>query len=312
MGVRSRAMVVEGLLERDGEWSAIDRRCRSLAAGEGGGVALVVGEAGIGKSALLLWARSRAEQLGIRVLRGSGAALEREFGFGLVRQLLEREVRQLSPSESKRVFVGPAAPAAGVFGLPARALVPALETDPSFLVRHALVWVIEALGERGPLVLVVDDLQWVDGASLRWLAHLARRVEALPVLVLGALRTGEVPAAPEAVAELEAAAGTDLLWPAPLSAEAVVALTREELGRGDREFAMRCHDATAGNPLLVRELLRAVSEEGLAPTLESATRLETLAAQRLGERVVRRLGRLSAPARALASAVAVLEAAERG
>jgi DNA-binding CsgD family transcriptional regulator len=301
---------MEALLERDREWSAIDRRCRALLAGEGGGVVLLVGEAGIGKTALLLGARGRAEQLGLRVLRAAGAALEREFGFGVVRQLLEREVRALAPVDRELVFAGPAAPAAGVFGLPVRQRAAAAETDQTFLVRHALVWVLEALADRGPLALVVDDLQWVDGASLRWFAHLARRIEAMPVLMLAACLAGEEPAAPEAVGELELVAGADLLRPAPLSAEAVRALAAAELGTSDHEFALRCHEATAGNPLLVRELLRAASGEGLAPTRESAARLERLAAQRLGDRVIRRLGRLSGPARELAAAVAVLEAAE--
>jgi DNA-binding CsgD family transcriptional regulator len=227
-----------------------------------------------------------------------------------VRQLLEREVWALPSSERKRVFAGAAGPAAGVLGLPARDRVPVSETDPAFLVRHALVWVLEALAEPGPVAVVVDDLQWADAASLRWLADLARRIEEMPVLVLGALRTGEPPTAPEAVAEVEAAAGADLLRPAALSVEAVAALTMVELGAGDPEFALRCHQATAGNPLLVRELLRAVSEEGLAPVRASAAKLEELAGQRLGERVLRRVARLSASARELASAVAVLEAAE--
>jgi hypothetical protein len=166
----------------------------------------------------------------------------------------------------------------------------AVEGDRTFLVRHTLVWVLDSLAERGPIVLVVDDLRWADGASLRWLAYLARRIGELPVLLLAALRTGEEPAAPDAVGELQAVAGTGLLRPAPLSPAAVGALAFAQLGAGDPEFARRCYVATAGNPLLVRELLRGASEEGLAPTAESAARLEALAAQRLGDRVVRRLG----------------------
>ena len=98
-----------------------------------------------------------------------------------------------------------------------------------------------------------------------------------------------------------------MCWlPARLSARAVSALAVGELGAADAEFTVRCHEATAGNPLLVRELLRAAREDALAPTRESAARLEALAAQRLGDRVVRRLARLSGDARELAGAVAVL------
>ncbi len=167
-----------------------------------------------------------------------------------------------------------------------------------------------ALAEHEPLVLIVDDLQWVDGASLRWLAHLARRVEDVPLLLLMARRSGEPSASDDALAELRAVAGEDVLRPAALSAQGVSELAVGELGEADSEFTTRCHEATAGNPLLVRELLRAAREDALSPTRESAERLQTLGAQRLGDRVVARLARLSENAGELADAVAVLETGE--
>jgi DNA-binding CsgD family transcriptional regulator/tetratricopeptide (TPR) repeat protein len=273
-------------------------------------VILIVGEAGIGKTALLLEARRLAEQSGVRVLRASGVTLERDFGYGVVRQLLEPAVRVLTNASREQVFSGPAAPAADVFGLALRERGVAHTMDRAFLVRHALVSLVWGLAERGPLLLWVDDLQWVDGASLRWLAHLSRRVEGVPLFLLMALRSGEESASDEALAELRAAAGDGVLEPAALSARAVSELAISELGGADDDFALRCHEATAGNPLLVRELLRAAREDALSPTRESAARLETLAAQRLGDRVVRRLARLSAEARELAGAVAVLGAGD--
>ncbi len=300
---------MDNLLEREAERSAIHRRCLAVADGASS-VILIVGEAGIGKTALLLEARHLAEQSGVRVLRASGATLERDFGYGVVRQLLEPAVRVLTSADRERVFSGPAAPAADVFGLALRERGGAHNMDRAFLVRHALVSLVWALAEQGPLLLLVDDLQWVDGASLRWLAHLARRVEDVPLLLLMALRSGEESASDEALAELRAAAGDGVLEPAALSTQAVSALAVSELGDADDDFALRCHEATAGNPLLVRELLRAAREDALSPTRESATRLETLAAQRLGDRVVRRLARLSAEARELAGAVAVLGAGD--
>ncbi len=301
--------MMESLLEREAERSAIHRGCLAVAGGSGG-VILVVGEAGIGKTALLLEARRLAEQSGVRVLRAAGATLERDFGYGVVRQLLEPAVRVLTSASRERVFAGAAAPAADVFGLALRERGVARDMDRAFLVRHALVSFVWALAESSPLLLVIDDLQWVDGASLRWLAHLSRRVEGVPLLLLMALRSGEESVSDETLAELCAVAADGVLAPAALSAQAVNALAVSELGDADEHFALRCHEATAGNPLLVRELLRAAREDALSPTRESAARLETLAAQRLGDRVVQRLARLSGEARELAGAVAVLGAGD--
>lgn len=300
---------MDGLLEREGERSAIREGCVAVAGGAGR-VLLIVGEAGIGKTALLHEARRLEGELGVRVLRASGAMLERDFGYGVVRQLFEREVHSLTGVDRERLFSGPSAPAADVFGLALRGGGSASETDRAFLVRHALVSLACVLAKREPLVLIVDDLQWVDGASLRWLAHLARRVEDAPLTLLMAQRSGEPSASDDALAELRAVAGDDVLRPAALSARAVSALAVGELGEADAEFTTRCHQATAGNPLLVRELLRAAREDALPPTRESAERLQTLAAQRLGDRVVRRLARLSGEACGLAGAVAVLGAGE--
>jgi DNA-binding CsgD family transcriptional regulator len=302
-------MVMDGLLEREIERSALHEGCVAVGGGAGR-VIVIVGEAGIGKTALLHEARRLAGESGMRVLRASGATLERDFGYGVVRQLLEREVHSLVAADRERLFFGPSAPAADVFGIALRGDGVARDTDRAFLVRHALVSLACALAQREPLALMVDDLQWVDGASLRWLAHLARRVEDVPLLLLTAQRSGEPSASDEALAELRAVAGDHVLLPATLSARAVSALAVGELGEADGEFTARCHQATAGNPLLVRELLRAAREDALAPTRESAERLETLAAQRLGDRVVRRLARLSGDARELAGAVAVLGSGE--
>jgi predicted ATPase len=298
-----------GLLEREDERSAIGEACVAVAGGAGG-VLLIVGGAGIGKTALLYDAPRSEGESGLKVLRASGAVLERDFGYGVVRQLFEREVHSFTGADRERLFSGPSAPAGDVFGLLPRGGAMASETDRAFLVRHALVSLACALAEREPLVLIVDDLQWVDGASLRWLAHLARRVQDVPLLLLMAQRSGEPSASDDALAELLAVAGDDVLRPAALSTRAVSELAVGELGEADSEFTTLCHEATAGNPLLVRELLRAAREDSLSPTRESAERLQTLGAQRLGDRVVRRLARLSGDARKLAAAVAVLDVGE--
>ena len=132
-------IVMDGLLlEREVERSALHEGCVAVGAGAGRVIA-IVGEAGIGKTALLHEARRLAGESGMRVLRASGATLERDFGYGVVRQLLEREVHALAEADRERLFSGPSAPAADVFGIALRGGGVARDTDRAFLVRHALV-----------------------------------------------------------------------------------------------------------------------------------------------------------------------------
>ena len=143
---------------------------------------VVEGAAGIGKSRLVAELRRRAEADGIRVLTARAGELERDFPFGVVRQLFEPELAD--PERRERIFSGAAAAARGVFG--------ALEDDApdgSFAALNGLFWVaLNVAGDR-PAVLLVDDLHWCDRASLRFLAYLARRLEGLPLLVAATVRT---------------------------------------------------------------------------------------------------------------------------
>ena len=87
---------------------------------------------------------------------------------------------------------------------------------------HGLYWLVANLAARQPLVLAVDDAHWADAPSLRWLAHLAARVEHLPVALLLAVRDG--PDEPELLGELRAA-GTRIRL-GPLGPDATAALVR--------------------------------------------------------------------------------------
>lgn len=143
------------LLERERElaslWEAVD-----AAREQRGAVAIVEGEAGIGKTSLLEVTAARAAAAGVRVLRARGAALEREFGFGLARQLFERAVLDADENERTLLLTGAAglsAPAIGLASLPAQ---PAAG-DAAFAVQHGFYWLACNLAERAPLVLLIDD-----------------------------------------------------------------------------------------------------------------------------------------------------------
>src|SRR5437763_1296133 len=151
------AAATVGLLERDGELELFEGVIESATRGRGR-VVLVEGQAGVGKTELLRLAGSLGEGAGLRVVRGRGTDLDRPFGFGVVRQLLERCVR-----ESPAALRGGAESAAAVF-TPA----PAESTaeDVLFAHLHGLYWLAANLAEDQPLLLLADDLHWADTASL--------------------------------------------------------------------------------------------------------------------------------------------------
>jgi hypothetical protein len=98
------------LLERDGELASLDALIDEAAAGHAR-LALIEGPAGIGKSRLVVEARRQAAGKGFRVLAGQGGELEREFPFGVVRQLFEPELVR----DEARALAGAAGPARAVF-----------------------------------------------------------------------------------------------------------------------------------------------------------------------------------------------------
>src|SRR5258707_5745279 len=93
--------------------------------------------------------------------------------------------------------------------------------DP-FSVLHGLYWLAASIAQRAPLLLAVDDLHWADQPSLRFTAHLARRLEGLAVLLVLAVREPRpVPAAkPDLTVGLAAEADLTVLRPAALSGSA--------------------------------------------------------------------------------------------
>ena len=112
----------------------------------------------------------------MRVLSARGGELEREFPFGVVRQLFEPLLVDRELAE--RVLAGSARSAVPVFdAVPAPAEDD--QSDSSFAALHGLYWLTVNLAAEGPLLLAVDDLHWCDRPSLRFLAYIARRLEGL-------------------------------------------------------------------------------------------------------------------------------------
>jgi DNA-binding CsgD family transcriptional regulator len=298
------------LLEREDELALLDGAIEAATDGHGS-VVLVHGPAGIGKSELLAVAGSRAHDAGAEVLTARGGEYERSFGFGVARQLLAARLADAEQAEREELLDGAASLAAPALLLDlmdtaARPTSVAMG-DPAAPVQHGLHWLVANLAERSPVVLAIDDLQWADPESARWLLYLARRVADLPLLILAAVRSGEPGMDPDLLAALEREPATTTLRPQALSAEASAELVRSELGpAAEDDFCAACHRAAAGNPFFLRELIEAARGGEIEPAAESIERIEELHPETISRSVLVRLGRLPEPAAALTRAVAIL------
>jgi DNA-binding CsgD family transcriptional regulator len=292
------AMTVDALLERGPELEELDSRIERAAAGQGG-LVVVEGPAGIGKSRLIGEARGRAEGE-MRVLSARGSELEREFPFGVVRQLFEAEVA--APERRRELLAGAAAPAAAVFGE-----VEAGADGASFAALHGLFWLVLNLAEERPLLLAIDDLHWCDRPSLLYVAYLSQRLEGQPILVLAGLRTAEPGTDAAVLADIAHDPAATAVRPGPLSQDAVAGFVEERLGEApDEAFTAACRDSTGGNPLLLAQLMTALRGEAVRPDASNVAVVMDIGPRAVSRTVLRRLGRLPPESASVARAIAVL------
>ena len=302
MQYRLSVRLAAPLVERTSELAAVDALIRSTLAGDGRFV-LIEGPAGIGKTSLLDEARRRASAGGAAVIHAQGAVLEREFGFGAVRQLFEPVVER-APSEQRAGLL------AGAAGLAEPVVAPTGHVDappthqPAVL--HGLYWLTSNLADRSPLLIVVDDVHWCDPPSLQFLVYLVRRLEGLSVGLLAAVRTGDPYADAPLVEELRSESGTALLQPAPLTFDALRELIIEQLGDPHESFVDACRAASGGVPFLVNELLRVLAADGVRPTADAAKQIAETGPSTVAHATMLRLSRLAPSAASVARAVAIM------
>jgi DNA-binding CsgD family transcriptional regulator len=290
------------LLERERELAEIDAALARARTGSGG-IIVIEGAAGIGKSRLLRRAVEVADPE-LHVLTARGRELEREFGFGVVRQLFERPLQVASAELRARVFAGAGRLAAPLMAQGETAEMPAAAS--TFPLLHGLYWVLANLADEWPVLIAVDDAHWADAASLEFVAFLAPRLAELPVLV--ALTTRPRRHGDDPLAEIGASDVAEALRPRPLSEAAIGDLAGSGLGGSvDARFAAACHAVSGGNPFLLGELISDLAEEGVEPSAESASRVFALGPEGVGQVVLSDLARLSPGALRLARAIAVLE-----
>ena len=266
------------LVGREGELGCIEELLGRARSGCGA-VAVLEGPAGIGKTALLAEAARQAGDYGFSALRASGGELEREYAFGVVRQLFWPVV---APGRGRGdLFEGAAGLAARPLGLPdVQAVRAESRGDAASAGMHGLYWLTADLAERAPVLVAVDDAHWSDEMSLRFVLYLARRVADLPVLMLVAARPAAGPGDGGLLARLGALAGVAWLRPVPLREPEVGRLIAERGLRGaDPRFVGACYHASGGNPFLVSELLVGLAANAVSGSADEAALVAGLAPQ---------------------------------
>ena len=239
---------------------------------------MIEAPAGKGKSRLLTIAGDMAREAGMRVLGAHGSELERDFPFGVAIQLFEPRWIAARRTSARALTQGPARWAAellsGITADPGE-----LPDDQGYSVIHGLFWLAanliaprERQAQPVPLAMLVDDLQWADRPSLRFLAYLADRIADLPLLLVAHVRQGEEPADQRALMALREAADDSLLRPDSLSDEGVAAIVVSHLPDADPSFCEACARVTGGNPFLLVELIDQVRADGSRPNAATAKR----------------------------------------
>ncbi|MFE9613089.1 ATP-binding protein [Streptomyces sp. NPDC006012] len=305
--VRPGGAASASLWERDAEIAAVTQALDALCAdrSSAGNLLVFLGEAGLGKTALLAETRRIAERRGCTVWSTRGGETLRSVPFNVVRQLLQPALISLMPEEA-REYLGDwydvAGPALGIADPGER------HADPQG-VCDGLVAAVSRLAKREwPLVLLIDDAHWADQETLRWLAAFAQRLPDLSVLVVVARRPGEVSG--ESARHLDAvaaAAGCPASSLSALTPQATAGLTRATLGpHADAPFCREVWAVTGGNPYETVELLAKVQDSELDPVEAHAGELRTLNRAARGGGLVTRLEALGIDATRFAWAAAVL------
>jgi DNA-binding CsgD family transcriptional regulator len=273
------------LLGRESECAAVDRMLHAARESRSGTL-IVRGEPGIGKTALLQHAVTRAE--GMRVLTSAGIEAEAELPFAGLHQLLWPIIDladELPDVQSHALR--------GAFGLSAD------RVEDRFLVSVAVLGLLTAAADAQPLLCVIDDAHWLDGASADALVFVARRLQADPIAVLIGAREGdarhfEAPGLPElALTGLRAADAAALLD------SALPAVVREELV-----------GVTGGNPLALLELPGALTDDELAG--RAPLRLDLPLNERIEQAFMARVAPLADDARRMLVIAAADDSGEVG
>ena len=281
------------LVGRDSEIALLTGLIKQAARGRGGSV-LIEGEPGIGKSALVQAAMAEAQEAGCQVFWGAGDELGQELP--LLPLLDALRVREPSANPRRNTIV--------------RLLLGEVTADrgtdvPAALAEQLLALVAEQCAVR-PTILVVDDLQWADQASITLWGRLARSARQVPLLLIGMMRP--VPQRDELLA-LRRVVGDDArVQLTGLTGAAVADLVAALAGGQPDGNLRRLADGAAGNPLYLTELVAALARSsGVTVTGAGTAELASDSApSSLSAAIADRVGFVAGPVREVLRAAALL------
>jgi DNA-binding CsgD family transcriptional regulator len=262
---------------------------RFQAASNGGSITLIAGEPGIGKSRLLAELRALAQESGALVLRGGAteaAGMPPYLPFieaigDFCREAETSSLRDLAGADAEIL-------ATLLPGLAERlGVIPASDHLPIDQARlrlfEAVTSLLDHLARRRPTLVVFDDLQWADPATLDLLAHLVRRSAGSPLAFAGAYREGEVDANPalvRALAELTRLRALSVVPARRLDRDAIASLASNAVGNSvPPAVADELFRQSEGNPFFAEELLQAWLMAGSLVHIEGRWVLQTPAAR---------------------------------
>jgi DNA-binding CsgD family transcriptional regulator len=281
------------LVGRDNEMTLLAGLIREVARARGSSV-LIEGEPGIGKSALVRAVVAQAPEAGCQVFWGAGDELGQ--ALPLLPFLDALRVREPAANPRRETIVrllrGEVAADRG--------------TDvPAVLAEQLLALVAEQCAVR-PVILVIDDLQWADQATITLWGRLARSARQVPLLLVGTMRP--VPQREDLLALRRVVGEAARLQLTGLPEAAVADLIAALVGGQPDAALLRLADGAAGNPLYVTELVAALARSAsLTVTEAGAAELAGGSAPgSLSAAIADRLGFMSGPVREVLRAAALL------
>ncbi|KZB88013.1 BTAD domain-containing putative transcriptional regulator [Amycolatopsis regifaucium] len=235
---------------REGEVTLLRRLAEEVLAGRGRTV-WIEGEPGIGKSEVLTRALADVGERGCHVAWAAASELEQLFPLQVVLECLGLDAK----------LIGADATANG--------------TDPVAAAADQILTHIDRLCATAPLVMVIDDLQWADEASVLMWNRLSAATRQLPLLLIAASRP--VPRREELVQARQAAEarGLELITLGPLTVPAAEDLLGDLIGARPGEELCSLITKAAGNPLYLREVTGALMREDALKVVDGIARVRT-------------------------------------
>ncbi len=281
------------LIGRDNEMTLLAGLIREAARGRGGSL-LIEGEPGIGKSTLVRAAVTQAPEVGCQVFWGAGDELSQ--ALPLLPFLDGLRVREPSANPRRETIVR----------LLRGELTADRSTDVSAMLAEQLLALVSEQCAVQPVILVVDDLQWADQASITLWGRLARSAPQMPLLMAGMTRP--VPQREDLLALRRVAGDAVRLQLAGLTETEVADLVAALAGGTPDEGLLRLADGAAGNPLYVTELIAALARgSGLTITETGTAELTGGSAPgSLSAAIADRIGFVTGPVRDVLRAAALL------